>query len=286
MTTATLAAPAAPATHALDPSSFDYVRQLVLDASAIALEASKGYLVESRLMPLAREYGHQTVREFVSDLRARPAGPLHARVVEAMTTNETSFFRDLHPFEALRTTILPELIAARAATRTLNLWSAACSSGQEPYTIAILLAEHFPELADWKVNLYASDLSQQMLDRAKSASYTQLEANRGLPAALLVKYFQKVGLHWQLKPEIRQRVRFLKANLIEPWPILPTMDVIFLRNVLIYFTPETKRQILASAKRQLATDGTLFLGGAETTLGIDDGWRRFNHGKSSTYRLA
>lgn len=136
------------------------------------------------------------------------------------------------------------------------------------------------------MSIYATDLSQQVLDRAQAGQFTQLEANRGLPTARLLKYFDKVGLHWHLKSEIKRRVRFLQANLIEPWPVLPTMDIVFMRNVLIYFTPDTKRQILTKVRRQLAPDGTLFLGGAETTLGIDEGWRRVNHGKTSTYSLA
>jgi chemotaxis protein methyltransferase CheR len=274
------------AVQPLDPPSFEYMRKLVHDHSAIALESSKEYLVESRLLPLARHMSLASVRELITHLRARPFGSIHAQVVEAMTTNETSFFRDLHPFEALRKDVLPPLLAARRARKTLTIWSAACSSGQEPYTIAMLLREHFPELGNWNVQIIGSDLSQQMLDRAEEGCYTQHEVNRGLPAAMLVKYFQKSGLHWQVKPEIRGMVRFVRMNLIEPWPNLSTVDVLFLRNVLIYFTPDTKRQILKLVRRHLATDGSLFLGGAETTLGIDNSWERVNHGKMSTYRLA
>jgi chemotaxis protein methyltransferase CheR len=181
--------------------------------------------------------------------------------------------------------VLPDLIAARASRKTLNIWSAACSSGQEPYTIAMLLMENFPALRDWNVQIMATDLSQQMVDRARQGQFTQLEVNRGLPAQLLVKYFQRVGLHWQVKPEVQRWLKFQKANLIEPWPAMPTMDIVFMRNVLIYFTPDTKRTLLGKVKKQLASDGTLFLGGAETTIGIDDGWKRMNHGKTSTYRL-
>lgn len=274
------------ATLPLDAAVFEYVRKLVLDRSAIALEPNKGYLVESRLAPLARQWGLGSLADLVQQLQARPYGEMHAHVVDAMTTNETSFFRDAHPFDALRTAVLPELIRARAAVKTLCIWSAACSSGQEPYTISILLREHFPELRDWKLHIYGSDLSQQMLDRAKAGTYSQLEINRGLPAAMLAKYFQKCGLQWQVKPEIRELVRFLPVNLIERWPPLPTMDIVFLRNVLIYFTTETKRQILANVRRQMAAEGTLFLGGAETTMGIDEAWQRINHGKTSTYRLS
>jgi len=274
------------ATPPLDLTSFAFVRKLVHDHAAIALEQDKNYLVESRLSPLARQLGLCSLHELVSQLRTRPFGDLHAQVVEAMTTNETSFFRDVHPFEALRKDVLPPLLAARSARKTLTIWSAACSSGQEPYTIAILLREHFPQLKDWNVQIHASDLSQQMVERAQTGIYTQHEVNRGLPAALLIKYFQKCGLQWQINPDLKRVVKFAQINLIQSWPRLPTVDVVFMRNVLIYFTPETKRQILGQIRKQLAPDGALFLGGAETTLGIDRLWERVDHGKTATYRIA
>jgi chemotaxis protein methyltransferase CheR len=271
-------------TPLLDPPSYEYMRKLIHEHSAIALEPSKEYLVESRLLPLARQIGLPSVRDLVAQLRAGPFGVLHTQAIEAMTTNETSFFRDLHPFDALRKEVLPPLLAARSARKSLTIWSAACSSGQEPYSLAMLLREHFPQLKDWNVQIVASDLSQQMLDRCEQGQYTQQEVNRGLPATLLVKYFQKSGLLWQIKPEIRKLVRVVRINLNECWPSLPLMDVVFLRNVMIYFTPDTKRQILAKVRRQLAADGALFLGGAETTLGIDNNWERVNHGKTGSYR--
>ncbi len=274
------------ATLPLDTSSIEYVRKLVHDHAAIALEPSKAYLVESRLSPLARQLGLPSLHELFAQLRAKPFGALHVQVVEAMTTNETSFFRDIHPFEVLKKDVLPPLLAARSAKKSLRVWSAACSSGQEPYTIAILLREHFPQLKDWDVQIYGSDLSQPMLDRAQMGTYSQHEVNRGLPAALLIKHFQRRGLEWQLNPEVRERVRFLRINLITPWPPLPRFDVVFLRNVLIYFTAETKRHMLGKMRQQLAPDGALFLGGAETTLGIDDSWERINHGRAATYRVA
>jgi chemotaxis protein methyltransferase CheR len=273
-------------TLSLDRPSFEYVRKLVHDHSAISLEAGKDYLVEARLLPLTRQMGLPSLRELVIQLRDKPFGALHVQVVEAMTTNETSFFRDLHLFEAMRKDVFPALVAARSMRKTLNIWSSACSSGQEPYTIAMLLREHFSELRDWNVRIIASDLSQKMLTRAELGEYSQHEVNRGLPTALLIKYFQKSGLHWQIKPEIRKLVQFVRINLIDPWPPLPAFDVVFMRNVLIYFTPVTKQQILAKVRRQLAPDGALLLGSAETACGIDDGWERVNHGKSTSYRLA
>lgn len=267
-----------------DAPTFQYVRELVQRRSAIALEPGKDYLVESRLLPLARAQGLESVPQLVQRLKSQPEGPLHAQVVEAMTTNETSFFRDVHPFEVLRSVVLPELIAARAGRRTLRIWSAACSTGQELYSLAILLAEHFPQLESWEVELLGSDLAQGVLDKAAEGRYSQLEVNRGLPAALLVKYFDKEGLSWRVKESLRRRVRLARINLIEPWPPLPRMDVIFLRNVLIYFPPEVKRQILGRMRQRLAPDGALFLGGAETTLGLDDAWQRIPAGKTSFYR--
>jgi chemotaxis protein methyltransferase CheR len=275
-----------PLARPIDEPAFEYVRKLVRDQAAIALEPNKQYLVESRLLPLARRHGWQSVRELVAQLRGRPISDLHAQVVEAMAISETSFFRDGHPFEALAEGVLPSLIAARQTTRTLAIWSAACSTGQEPYSIALLLAERFPQLASWKIQIHATDLSRSALDQAAAGEYTQLEVSRGLPEHLLAKYFAKSGARWSLRPEIRQRVQFTRANLIEPWPRLPPLDIVLLRNVLIYFTPEAKRDILARLKRRLAGDGVLLLGGAETTLGIDDDWRRDSHGKTSLYRLA
>ena len=202
-----------------------------------------------------------------------------------MTTHETSFFRDLNPFEALRLTVIPKLIAMRGQTRTLNIWCAACSSGQEPYTIAMLLRENFPALATWNVRLIATDLSEQILDRVREGIFTQAEVNRGLPAPLLVKYFKKVGLKWQLKDDLRRLVQFSEMNLIEAWPTMPRMDLVFLRNVLIYFSGETKRTILEKVARLLAPDGYLFLGGAETTLNLSESFCRTADHKTSYYQL-
>lgn len=270
----------------LDVASFQYVQDLVQRRSAIALEPGKDYLVESRLLPLARAQGLASVQDLVRRLKSQPEGALHTQVVEAMTTNETSFFRDVHPFEALRTVVLPELIAARTRQRKLRIWSAACSTGQEVYSLAILLAEHFPELESWDVEILGSDLSQAVLEKAAEGVYSQLEVNRGLPAALLVKYFQKEGLLWRVQEPLRRKVKLMRINLVEPWPPLPTMDVIFLRNVLIYFPPAVKQKVLLRMRQHLAADGVLFLGGAETTLGLDDAWQRIPCGKTSFYQPA
>lgn len=263
-----------------DPD-YAFIRDLVRTHSAIALEPGKAYLIESRLTALARGEGMTSLRQLVNRLRAGGEPALQRKVVEAMTTNETSFFRDVYPFDALRQQILPELLKRRADSRTLNVWSAACSTGQEPYSLAILLREHFPELfrAGWKVSILATDLASRVLERARRGAFSQLEINRGLPAALAVKYFVRDGLEWVAHDSLRRMIDFREMNLAVPWPSLPPMDVIFLRNVLIYFEMETKSTILSSVRRILRPDGCLFLGAAETTLNLDDAFERVRMGR-------
>jgi len=264
---------------------FDYVCRLVRDRSAVVLEAGKEYLVEGRLNPVARQLGLKSISELVGRLRSGPDNGLTARVVEAMVTTETSFFRDLHPFETLRTAVLPELIRRRADEKQLEIWCAACSTGQEPYSMAILLREHFPTLAGWRVNILATDLSGEVLGRAKEGRYNQIEVNRGLPAALLVKYFRQQGSSWELTEAVRHRVEFRELNLIRPWPFLPRMDLVFLRNVMIYFDPDTKKSILGRVARLLQPDGYVLLGGSETTLNLDDSFHRVESLKGGFYQL-
>ncbi len=275
----------ATASPTMNPGSFTYISNLVRERSAIVLEQGKTYLVESRLTPIAREHGMHTLDELVEALRRPNAQDLTRKVVEAMTTNETSFFRDVHPFDAMKTTIIPELIEKRARERTLTIWSNACSSGQEIYTIAMLLREHFPVLASWKVRLMATDLSSQILNKAQEGVFNQTEVNRGLPLPMLLKYFQKEGLNWRIRDELRKSIEFRTLNLVESWPALPAMDIIFLRNVLIYFSPDTKKEILGKASRALRPDGYLFLGGAETTMNLDTSFVRAQVGKATCYRL-
>lgn len=248
------------------------------------LEPSKSYLIESRLNPVARDNGIDTLDELVRALQRPGAQKLTQQVVEAMTTNETSFFRDLHPFDALRQQIIPELIEKRSKDRTITIWSNACSSGQEVYTIAMVLRENFPELQGWKVKLIASDLSTQILDKAKQGIFNQTEVNRGLPMPLLLKNFEKKGLGWQIKEEIRKMVEFKVVNLIEPFPVMQSPDIVFLRNVLIYFAPETKRDILNKVRKIMKPDGFLFLGGAETTMNLNVAFERVQIGKAVCYK--
>ena len=270
---------------AISPTDFEYIRNLVRTQAAIVLEEDKMYLAETRLLPVAKQAGLLSLGDLVTQLRTQRSGPLHVRVVEAMTTNETSFFRDVRPFEVLRDVILPQVIKRRADTTQINLWCMASSTGQEPYTIAMVLRENFPSLNNWKIRFVASDLSTEVLEKARSGRYSQLEVNRGLSAAYLVKYFQKVGLEWQIKDELRKMVEFCQVNLVGPWPNLPSLDIVFLRNVLIYFNTETKKQILAKLRQYMHPEGYLFLGGAETTLNLDENFTRLNLDRSGCYQL-
>jgi chemotaxis protein methyltransferase CheR len=264
----------------------DYIRTLVRSRSAMVLDDGKEYLIQARLAPLVRQEGVASLEHLVARLQARPDGPLHHRVVEAMTINETSFFRDVNPFEAVRKLILPELLKARAAHRVLNVWSAACSTGQEPYSLAMVLRDAIPDLASWRVRIYATDLSSAVLERAKRGRFTQLEMNRGLPAPMLIKNFAQDGLEWQVKPEVRALIDFRQMNLCEPWPSFPPMDLVFMRNVLIYFDIATKKRMFGRLREVLRPDGYLFLGAAETTLNIDDTFEGTERGKTICYRRA
>lgn len=264
---------------------FDYVRKLVHSQSGVVLELGKEYLVEARLQPLAQTEGLPSVQNLIERMRGSSTSGLLQRVVEAMTTNETFFFRDLHPFEALRRVVLPKVIEKRRIERRITIWSGACSTGQEPYSIAMMIKEHFPELLGWTCRLMASDIAGDIMSRARLGQYSQLEVSRGLPAHYLVKNFQKRGAEWHLNDDIRRKVEFFEMNLTKPWPSLPRMDIIMMRNVLIYFDLETKKQIFGNLRHQLHTDGWLALGGSETTLGIDESFERVADNVSGWFRL-
>lgn len=270
---------------AISAETYAYVRELVYRRAAIVLEAGKEYLVEARLGPVARQAGLPSIDDLVRKLRGDEKGPLVTQVVEAMTTNETSFFRDVHPFESLKAKILPDLVAARSATRSLKIWCAAASTGQEPYSIAMTIKEHFPQLDSWNVSIVATDINATVLGRARAGIFRPLEVNRGLPAPMLVKYFEREGADWRIKPSIRQMVSFQELNLLETqWPIFGGQDLVFIRNVLIYFDVPTKRQILGRIRKVLRPDGFLFLGGAETTVNIDDEYQSMRVGQSLCYQ--
>ena len=261
--------------------AFSWVSDLVRREAAIVLLPGKEYLVEARLTGLARAAGASDVSAYVTAVQTRGTAAQRMAVVEALTTNETSWFRDGAPFEVLRTTVVPELLH-RPRSGPITVWSAACSSGQEPYTIAMVMADALPWGAS--VDILATDISQEMLDRTLAGRYSQLEVGRGLPSPMLVKHFGRAGSQWQVSDLLRAMVRVQRLNLAAPFPPLPVFDVVFLRNVLIYFDAATKRSILQRVRRVLNPDGYLFLGGAETTLGIDDGWTRETVGRFALHR--
>ncbi len=270
-------------TH-LENTNFEYIRKLVHERAAIVLEEGKKYLVEARLAPLAQREGFSSVQTLVAKLRAAPFNGLHQDVIEAMTTNETSFFRDRRPFEVMRNHVLPALLAKKADWKELAIWCAACATGQEAYSVAMLLQEHFGGCPGWSVRILASDISNRMLARAQEGRYSQLEVNRGLPATLLVKYFQKDGLDWQLRDHIRRMVEFRQLNLAGAWPAFPLFDLVLMRNVLIYFDLETKKRILARLRTVTRPGSYLFLGTAETTLSIDDTFVPVHLDRTTCYR--
>lgn len=264
---------------------FLYIRKMLREHSAIVLDNGKEYLAEARLGPLIRQEGVNSIGELVTRLQKMPFGRLHSQVVEALATNETSFFRDSTPFESLKTDVIPRLMKLRQNERRLNIWCAASSSGQEPYSVAMLLKEHFVALNSWDVRILATDLSREMVERTKQGRYSQLEINRGLPAPLLVKYFQKDGTGWRIKDEIRSMIHFQELNLMNSWGSLPRMDIVLLRNVLIYFDIETRLLIFKKLRSVLRADGFLLLGGGETTMHLDDGFQRVQFGKCDFYQF-
>lgn len=269
----------------LQPADLDYVRRVVAERSAIQLEDGKEYLIESRLETLARLESQPDAAALVDQMRRSPSGPMTQKVVEAMTTNETSFFRDRVPFDALKDTVLPQLIQARASTRQLNIWCGAASTGQEPYSIAMVIRDHFPELATWKVKILATDLSTEVLDKAATGVYTQLEVGRGLPAPMLVRHFEQQGARWAVRPAIRDMVQFRELNLVGTWPPMPSPDIVFLRNAMIYFDVASKQQILGRIASDIATDGYLFLGAGETTLNLDTPFRRVEIDRAGVFQV-
>jgi chemotaxis protein methyltransferase CheR len=256
------------------PADYDFLRRLLKERSGLDLSADKQYLVESRLMPLARRVGLSGIPDLVQKMKGS-AEALIKDVVEAMTTNETFFYRDKVPFDHLNGTILPALLSARAARRSLRIWSAASSTGQEPYSIAMCLKEKAAELAGWRIEIVATDLSQEVLEKSKAGIYSQFEVQRGLPIQLLVKFFTQKGELWQLNADIRAMVAHRQLNLLQDFSHLGKFDVIFCRNVLIYFDQQTKLSIFERLARMMEPDGMLMLGAAETVVGVTDAFKPY-----------
>jgi chemotaxis protein methyltransferase CheR len=256
------------------PLDYEFLRKLLKERSGLDLSADKQYLVESRLIPLARKAGLPGLPELVQKLKGG-AEALTAEVVEAMTTNETFFFRDKLPFDHLKATILPELLQARAARRSLRIWCAASSTGQEPYSIAMCLKELGPALTGWRVEIIATDLSQGVLEKSRAGLFSQFEVQRGLPIQLLVKHFTQIGELWQLNADIRAMVQFRQLNLLQDFSHLGVFDIIFCRNVLIYFDQDTKTNVFSRLARVVEPDGFLMLGAAETVVGLTDAFKPY-----------
>ncbi|HEY5307451.1 MAG TPA: protein-glutamate O-methyltransferase CheR [Casimicrobiaceae bacterium] len=253
----------------MTPQDFDYLRALLRERSGLVLSAEKQYLAESRLLPVARRHGMTTLGELVGKLKSASTAPMAAEVIEAMTTNETFFFRDKVPFGHFRDTILPALIVARAREKRIRIWCSASSTGQEPYSLAMTLKGMGARLAGFRTEIVATDISGEVLERAKAGIYSQFEVQRGLPIQQLVKFFSQVGETWQIAAEIRAMVQFRPLNLLKDFSALGTFDVVFCRNVLIYFDVDVKERVLGAIAARLRPGGWLFVGGAETTMGLN-----------------
>jgi chemotaxis protein methyltransferase CheR len=256
----------------MTPLDYDYLRKFLKDRSGLDLSSDKQYLVESRLLPLARKVGLSSLDELVAQLKGG-SNAISADVVEAMTTNETFFFRDKVPFDHLRDTIVPDLLQARAGRRSLRIWCAASSTGQEPYSIAMCLKEMGAQLSGWRIDIIATDLAPSVLEKSRAGIYSQFEVQRGLPIQMLVKYFKQVGELWQLNADIRAMTQFKQLNLLQDFSHLGTFDVVFCRNVLIYFDQDTKVNVFKRLAKAMEPDGFLALGAAETVVGLTDAFK-------------
>jgi chemotaxis protein methyltransferase CheR len=268
----------------VSPVQFEFLRDLLRRRTGVVIDDSKQYLVVARLLPIVRQRAIPSLDTLVDRIRKTGDKALEKDVLNAMMTHETSFFRDKSPYETLRQ-LVTEMIPKRSAHRQLAIWSAACSTGQEPYSIAMLLNEHFPDLvASWRIRIIATDISEPVLARAREGVFSELETNRGLPAELLKKYFRPLQGKWSIVQECRRLVEFRCLNLNGPWPALPPCDVIFLRNVMLYFDVPTRASLVTKMRRVLKPDGALFLGGAETMIGIDTAYDRLTGAGCSYYR--
>ena len=267
----------------ISTDNYAFLQAYVQRESGIALGQDKLYLFKSRLLPIMENESLRSLDDLCQRLRTAPTPALRRSVVEAMTTHETLFFRDPAVYDALRTSIIPAIARTRQATRSMRIWSAACSSGQEPYSVAMLLLE--AGYADWNIEILGTDLSTQILDRAATGSYLQIEVNRGMPAPMLVKYFQRAGLNWQVKTEVRKFVRLTQFDLRNSMRSLGTFDLVLCRNVLIYFDIETRKTILAGIRGAMHPGGYFLMGASETTFNLDDNFVRSTCGAITVYQV-
>ena len=267
----------------MTPADYEYISNFLLGTSGLALGSGKEYLVEARLIPLAQSLGLEGISELVLELKKGAELKVTSGVTEAMTTNETSFFRDKTPFEELKNQIIPNLMEARKTSKRLKIWCAAAATGQEPYTSSMILDDEFPQLRDWTVEILATDIDQQALERSRSGIYTQFEMQRGMPIQMLMKYFEQIETGWQIKENMRNTIQWKQLNLLDNFNRLGKFDIIFCRNVLIYFQQETKKDILERFRTMIQDDGYLYLGAAETVLGITEAFDRIREYKSAVY---
>lgn len=268
----------------MKPEDFDFIAAILKEESGLVLSRDKAYLMESRLLPVARKNNLKNLEELVNVVRGKDKSLLKD-VIEAMTTNESFFFRDTRPFDQFRKIVLPHMLENRAAKKSFKIWCAACSSGQEPYSLAMILKEEAAKLAGWKIDIVATDLSTEILSKAKEGKYSQFEVQRGLPVQLLIKYFKKEGDGWVIDPSIKSMVSYKEFNLLNDYKGLGSFDVVFCRNVLIYFDQETKTKVLSKVSDVMVKDGFLYLGGAETVLGISDKFKPLS-GQRGIYSLS
>jgi len=267
----------------MKPADYEYLANFLLGTSGLALGAGKEYLIEARLVPLAQSCDLDGIEQLVIELRKGNNTRLSSAVTEAMTTNETSFFRDKKPFEELCELLLPPVLQARQTSQTLRIWCAAAATGQESYSIAMTLLESFPEIRNWNVEIFGTDLDKAALARCKEGVYSQFEVQRGLPVQLLMKYFEQCDAGWRVKDELRSWVRWEQCNLLDDFSRFGNFDIVFCRNVLIYFQNETKKDILDRLGDRVHSDGYLYLGAAETVLGISEAFQRFRDCRSAVY---
>jgi len=254
-------------------TDFDIYKDLLKDKSGLVITPDKLYLIESRLNPVTKKWGYENLTAMTNVLRAVPPKDLVNDIIEAMTTNETSFYRDIKPFDIFKETVLPYYKNKAGANKNLKIWCAASSSGQEPYSLAMLLKEESAKLPGWNFSITATDISHEILDQAKEGTYTQFEVQRGLPITLLMKYFTQNGDKWTINDDIKRMIDFKYFNLLDPMSSIGQFDIIFCRNVLIYFDQPTKKDVMERMNRQMSDDGFFFLGGAETVLGITESYK-------------
>jgi chemotaxis protein methyltransferase CheR len=260
------------------------ISTFVESRSAILCPADKHYLFEARLRPVMRQHAIADMHQLATTLRSTPTGPVAEAVIDAMTTNETSWFRDIHPFEAMRTELIPALMEQKVGPRTLNIWSAASSTGQELYSLAMMVDLQMPQLSTWDVRYLGTDISREVLEQARAGRYSALEVNRGLPAQYLARYMTRDGAHYVVSDQLRKRATFERLNFIAPWPVLPRFDLVLCRNVLIYFDLEVRARIIRKIRDTLVPGGYLLLGSSETSIGDVEGFSRHVIGRSTVYR--